>query len=255
MNDIAQSVFNTLYNIDTRERAVEKDTGRTKLDYLPWAVTYSEVAKHFPDMEYGFDTYGREVEKITTRNNEDGSVTEYKETYTQVTPYNDTPTGLEVSTWVRIGDLTKRMRLPVYDSQYRAMKLYPYEYETKNGKRTVPAATIADIYKSLMRCFAKNLSMWGVGLNFWTKEDATEAVLNLEKSIAKINEVYIAKKKKGFTDEELLKVCKSMLPPELDGNWRLCEDEEKLEALRKKLLSMIKTKTTAKTTAKAEKEA
>lgn len=250
MTDISKSVFRQLYDIDTRERAVEKDTGRTKLDYLPWAVTYSEVAKNFDDMEYGFDTYSRNMSKVTTRVNEDGSTTETRESWIQTTPYNDTPSGLEVSTWVTINGKTKKMRLPVYDAQYKTMKSVPYEYETKNGKRTVPAATMADIYKSIMRCFAKNLSMWGVGLNFWTREDATETVLNVEKLISKIDSIYLAKKKKGFTDDELIAVCKEVLPEDLGGNYHLCDNEEILEALQKKLLTlMIKASTTTKTTA------
>lgn len=240
MTDISKSVFRQLYDIDTRERAVEKDTGRTKLDYLPWAVTYSEVAKNFEDMEYGFDTYSKNMSKITTTTAEDGTVTEIHESWIQVTPYNDTPSGLEVSTWVTINGKTKKMRLPVYDAQYKTMKSVPYEYETKNGKRTVPAATMADIYKSIMRCFAKNLSMWGVGLNFWTREDATETVLNVEKLIGKIDAIYLAKKKKGFTDDELLAVCKENLPEDLGGNYHLCDNEEMLETLQKKLLTMIK---------------
>lgn len=244
MSDINKSVFRQLYDIDTRGRSVEKDTGRTKLDYLPWAVTYSEVAKNFEDMDYGFDTYSKDVSKTTTITNADGSVTEYMEMYTQVTPYNDTPSGLEVSTWVSVNGKTKRMRLPVYDSNYRTMKSTPYEYETKNGVRTVPAATMADIYKSIMRCFAKNLSMWGVGLNFWTREDATETVLNVEKLISKIDTIYLAKKKKGFSDDELLGVCKESLPEDLGGNYHLCDNEEMLEALQKKLLTLIKPSAT-----------
>lgn len=261
MSDIAKSVFRQLYDIDTRGRAVEKDTGRTKLDYLPWAVTYSEVAKNVEDMDYGFDTYSKDISKTTTVTNADGSVTEYKEMYTQVTPYNDTPSGLEVSTWVTVNGKTKRMRLPVYDSNYRTMKSVPYEYETKNGKRTVPAATMADIYKSIMRCFAKNLSMWGTGLNYWTHEDATETVLNVEKLVSKIDTIYLAKKKKGFTDEELLAVCKGSLPEDLGGNYHLCDNEEMLEGLQKKLLTLVKpvakatkTTTTKKTVKKTATE-
>ena len=250
MSDIAKSVFRQLYDIDTRGRAIEKDTGKNKLDYLPWAVTYSEVAKNFEDLDYGFDTYDKEICKTTTVTNDDGSVTEYKEAYKQVTPYNDTPSGLEVSTWVSINGKVKRMRLPVYDSQFRAMKSVPYEYETKSGKRTVPAATMADIYKSIMRCFAKNLSMWGVGLNFWTKEEATETVINVEKLVSKIDTIYIAKKKKGFTDDELIAVCKESLPEDLGGNYHLCDNEEMLEALQKKLLTLVKPTTVKATKAK-----
>ena len=254
MTDISKSVFRQLYDIDTRDRAVEKDTGKTKLDYLPWAVTYSEVAKNFENVDYGFDTYTKNISVTTTRVNQDGSTTEWKEEYRQIMPYNDTPHGLEVSTWVAINGKIKKMRLPVYDSNYKSMKSVPYEYETKNGKRTVPAATMADIYKSIMRCFAKNLSMWGVGLNYWTREDATEAVLNVEKLIAKIDAVYLAKKKKGFTDEELLEVCKANLPEDLGGNYHLCDNEEMLEALQKKLLAYIKPKSTVKKSTKKSEE-
>lgn len=253
MTDIAKSVFRQLYDIDTRDRAVEKDTGKTKLDYLPWAVTYSEVAKNFEDMDYGFDTYSRNMSKVTTKVNEDGSTTEVRESWIQITPYNDTPCGLEVSTWVTINGKTKKMRLPVYDANYKAMKDVPYEYETKNGKRTVPAATMADIYKSVMRCFAKNLSMWGVGLNYWTREDASETVLNIEKAITKLDSIYVAKRKKGFTDEELLAVCSEVLPEDLGGNYHLCDNEEILNALQKKLLTLMTPKATEKTVAKTKK--
>lgn len=263
INNISKSVFRQLYDIDTRGRAVEKDTGRTKLDYLPWAVTYSEVAKNFEDMEYGFDTFSRNMSKTTTRVNDDGSTTECRESWVQITPYNDTPSGLEVSTWVRINGKTKTMRLPVYDSAYRTMKSVSYEYETKNGTKTVPPATMADIYKSIMRCFAKNLSMWGVGLNYWTREDATETVLNVEKLISKIDSIYIAKKKKGFSDDELISVCKEMLPEDLGGNYHLCDNEDMLDALQKKLLTLIKpsvktettTKKTTRRTSKKEEKA
>ena len=66
MTDISKSVFRQLYDIDTRDRAVEKDTGKTKLDYLPWAVTYSEVAKNFENVDYGFDTYTKNI-SVTDR--------------------------------------------------------------------------------------------------------------------------------------------------------------------------------------------
>jgi len=63
--DLRKSIFNTLYEIDTRERSVEKDTGKAKLSYLPWATTYSEVAKHFDDIQYEFCTCTETVEEKT----------------------------------------------------------------------------------------------------------------------------------------------------------------------------------------------
>lgn len=245
-DNIAKSVFNQLYEIDTRGRAVEKDTGKTKLDYLPWAVTYSEVAKLFPDMEYGFVTHTEAVTEQESYTDDKGVTHTTTRTYQHEIPYNVTESGLEVETWVKINGQTKSMRLPVYDSTYKSMKLEPWSYETKYGTKTVAAATMGDIYKNLMRCFAKNLSVWGVGLSYWTHEDAPESVLNVEKLVKKIDEIYVAKKKKGFTDDELLAVCKEVLPDDLGGNYHLCTDEEMLKALQKKLMALLKVADTKK---------
>lgn len=231
--------FLKLYDIDTRDRAVTKDDGRKSLDYLPWAVTYSEVAKH-ANLTYGFNTSTTSIKKTNTVTKADGSIETIEETVYQEVPYISTDAGLMVRTWVEIDGVRKDMMLPVYDAAYKAMKLVPYTYTTKSGEKTVPAATMGDIYKSIMRCFAKNLSLWGVGLNYWTREDAPEAVLAVEKLWGEIDQTYISKKKKGFTDEELLSVITPMLPEDLNGNYRLCDNEEMLTEIKKKLLSLRK---------------
>lgn len=240
VSELKKNVFNTLYEIDTRERSVEKDTGRQKLNYLPWATTYSEVCKKFDDIEYKFltNTVTKEIKKITKIS--ENSTIEETETITQEIPYTVTDAGLLVNTSVTVNGVTKQMCLPVYDSTFKSMKLEPYDYSTKSGMKTVPAATIADIYKSIMRCFAKNLSMFGVGLNFWTKEDAPESVLRIEKLISEIDAAYVGKKKKGFSDEELQKSYSNLLPEELNGNYRLCGEEEILDKIKKKLLALRK---------------
>lgn len=240
VKELKKSVFNTLYEIDTRERSVEKDTGRTKLNYLPWATTYSEVCKNFTDVEYNFLTNTETVETKTIKKIDENTTIETTKTITQEIPYTITDAGLFVSTIVTINGITKSMDLPVYDSTFRNMKLEPYEYKTKNGGGTVPAATFADIYKSIMRCFAKNLSMFGVGLNYWTKEDAPESVLKLEKKISEIDAAFVMKKKKDFTDDEIMKSYADVLPAELNGNYKLCDDEEILETVRKKILALRK---------------
>jgi len=130
------------------------------------------------------------------------------------------------------------MCLPVYDSSYKSMKSKPYTYSTKYGDKEVPAATIGDIYKSIMRCFAKNLSMWGVGLNFWTKEDAPESVLKIEKLVKEIDSAYSMKKKRGFTDDQIIEAYKGILPDDLEGNYKLCDNEEMLTSIKKKILAI-----------------
>lgn len=240
IKELKKSVFNTLYEIDTRERSVKKDTGRVQLNYLPWATTYSEVCKNFPDMEYEFMTNTETIETKTIKKIDETTTVETTKTITQEVPYTVTEAGLWVNTKVTISGVTKEMSLPVYDSSFRNMKLEPYTYTTKNGTNTVPAATFADIYKSIMRCFAKNLSMWGVGLNFWTKEDAPESVLKIEKRIAEIDAAFVMKKQKAFTDEQIMATYADVLPAELNGNYKLCDDEEVLVTVRKKILALRK---------------
>lgn len=234
------NIFNTLYDIDTRDRAVEKNTGKSTLEYLPWAVTYSEVAKRYESLKYGFVTHTKNIKETRRFIDENGNEITEESEYVQELPYNETPTGLEVETWVEIDGISKSMRLPVYDATYHSMRLVPYTYETKTGTKTVPAATMADVYKSIMRCLAKNLSMWGVGLNYWTREDAPESVIKVQKLHDEIDKIYTVKKKKGFTDQELLQIMTDNLPAECGGNWHLCEDEETLTSVKKVLLSTIK---------------
>jgi len=240
MKDLKKSVFNTLYEIDTRERSVEKDTGRTKLNYLPWATTYSEVCKNFSDVAYEFKTnkITKEIKKITKI--DENTTIEELTTYTQEIPYTMTDAGLMVSTSVTIDGIKKEMSLPVYDTSFKSMKLEPYSYETSKGLKTVKAATLDDIYKSIMRCFAKNLSMWGVGLNYWTKEDAPESVLQLNKLQAECME--LIKKKVPLSESAKLKVeeiCKAA-DGNANGDPRLIEDIDALESLKKQLLSIRK---------------
>jgi hypothetical protein len=82
--------------------------------------------------------------------------------------------------------------------------------------------------------------MFGVGLNYWTKEDAPESVLKLEKKQAEIDAAFVMKKKKDFTDDEIMKSYADVLPTELNGNYKLCDDEEILETVRKKILALRK---------------
>lgn len=237
---LEKSVFNTLYEIDTRERAVEKDTGKKKLNYLPWATTYSEVCKHFEDVKYEFcrNKVVKEIKKITRI--DDNTTVEETTTCEQFIPYTVTDTGLEVRTLVTIDGVTKEMNLPVYDSSYKSMGLEPYTYKTQYGDKTVPAATFGDVYKSIMRCFAKNLSMFGVGLNFWTKEDAPESVLQMNKLQAECMD--LISKRSALSEKTKAKVadtCKELLEEE-NGDPRLCDDNDKLADLKKKLMAIRK---------------
>ena len=240
VKELRKSVFNTLYEIDTRERSKEKDTGRTVLNYLPWATTYSEVCKNFDDVKYEFITHMVNIEKKTIQRIDENTTVETTETSVVCLPYTETPTGLHVNTKVTINGVTKEMMLPVYDSTFRSMKTMPYTYTSKGTDKTVAAGTIADIYKSIMRCFAKNLSMFGVGLNYWTKEDAPETVLQMNKLQAEC--MALIQKKAALSEEakaKVAKICKDA-DPDANGDPRLIEDNEVLEKLKKSLLAVRK---------------
>lgn len=211
--ELKRNVFKTLYDTDATDRMFQKQN----LSYLPWATAYSEVMKEFPEMTYEFVKHGEE--KL---------------------PYLETPLGLMVSTVVTIDGVTREMQLPVMDSNNKAMKSKEYTYSTKSGERTVAPATMFDINKSLMRCLAKNLAMFGLGLHLWTKEELPESMIKADKLKSEINE--IAKKKCSLSEKaksEVVRIC-TEAEPDSNGNYNLIEDVEVLEKLKKSLTAIRK---------------
>lgn len=146
------NTFKKLSQINVNEMVDKKQTGGTTLTYLSWASAFQVAKENYPDLEY-------EIE----RNPETGM------------PYwYDPLTGYMVFTKVTIGGQTNEMWLPVMDGTNHAMKAEPYQVQTKYKKFTVPAATMCDINKAIMRCLVKNLSMFGLGLYIYRGEDLPE---------------------------------------------------------------------------------
>ena len=168
----AKSVFDTLSAIDLSKRT-EKKNGLT---YLSWPWAWQEVVKRYPDASY-------EIIR-------DGSGTPY---------FFDQATGYMVFTSITINGVTRDMWLPVMDGANKAMLDRPYTYEgtnqnfryatkgedgvyrdkygnvqTKYIQKTVNAATMFDINKTIMRCLVKNLAMFGLGLYIYAGEDLPE---------------------------------------------------------------------------------
>lgn len=85
--------------------------------------------------------------------------------------------GIMVYTEVTVDDVTHEMWLPVMNTSNKAMKLEPYTYKVFDKfkkeylERTVEAATMFDINKTIMRCLVKNLAMFGLGLYIYAGED------------------------------------------------------------------------------------
>lgn len=134
----------------------DEKTGKwvdTYLTYLSWPYAWAETKKRYPEAAYTVwkDQQGR--------------------------PYAyDEQTGYMVYTSVTIDGITHEMWLPVMDGANKAMKSYPYTYSTKNGDKTVEAASMFDVNKTIMRCLVKNLAMFGLGLYIYAGEDLPEGM-------------------------------------------------------------------------------
>ena len=118
---------------------------KKELSYLSWAWAWSEVKKAFPDTRY-----------------------DIKETAF------DEALGFMCHTSVTIEGETLDMWLPVMDGANKSMKKTEYTYTTKYGDKTVDAATMFDINKTIMRCLVKNLAMFGLGIYIYAGEDLPE---------------------------------------------------------------------------------
>jgi len=143
------SVFETLSAINVNDK-VEK---KSNLTYLSWAWAWAEVKKAYPDASYSVMSDPR----------------------TDKPYFYDENLGYMVMTLVTIEGRTLEMWLPVMDGANQAMKSHSYEYSTRYGVKTVDAATMFDINKTLMRCLTKNLAMFGLGLYIYAGEDLPEA--------------------------------------------------------------------------------
>ena len=142
------AVFEELNAINVNDKTEKKKSGGTELTYLSWTWAWAEVKKRYPDAHYEIMMH-------------DGLPYVYDEN-----------TGYMVFTTVTIDGISHMMWLPVMDGANKAMKSKPYTYSTKySGEKTVEAATMFDVNKTIMRCLVKNLAMFGLGLYVYAGED------------------------------------------------------------------------------------
>lgn len=157
MSEKKKSVFEILNSINVNEHVKKKKTGEKNpdgsdkyLSFLSWVWAWGQVKQHFPDASYEVRHWGDK-------------------------PYlNDDQLGIMVETSVTISGERITMWLPVMNSTNKAMKTVPYSYKTKFGDKLVEAATMFDINKAIMRCLAKNIAMFGLGLYIYAGEDFPE---------------------------------------------------------------------------------
>lgn len=144
-----KSTFDLLSSVNVNDK-VEK---KSNLTYLSWAWAWAEVKKACPDATY---------DVLSDPN-------------TNKPYFFDENLGYMVMTEVTINGETLSMWLPVMDGANKAMTNKSYTYATRYGDKTVEAATMFDINKTLMRCLTKNLAMFGLGLYIYAGEDLPES--------------------------------------------------------------------------------
>lgn len=156
-NKQSRSVFDTLNAINVNEHVEKKKSGEKNADgseryltFLSWVWAWGQVKQHYPDASYTVRHWGDK-------------------------PYlADDRLGIMVETSVTIKGETIAMWLPVMNSRNKSMKTAPYTYKTSYGDKTVEAATMFDVNKAIMRCLAKNIAMFGLGLYIYAGEDLPE---------------------------------------------------------------------------------
>jgi hypothetical protein len=169
------TTFEKLSAINVNDK-VEK---KSNLTYLSWAWAWSEAKKSFPDASY------RVISDISTNK-----------------PYfYDEALGYMVMTEVTIEGESLEMWLPVMDGANKSMLAQSYAYQTRYGEKTVDAATMFDINKTLMRCLVKNLAMFGLGIYIYAGEDLPESETATVVAPAK-KEVVLEALKKGTENWE-----------------------------------------------------
>ncbi len=146
--------FNALNSLDLSDKVEKRD----QLSYLSWANAWAEFKAAYPSATYRI----------------------LKDDMSNLPYFSDPNLGIIVYTEITVDGITHQMWLPVMNGANKALRLQPYTYSQwdKDKKqyveKTVPAATMMDINKTLMRCLVKNMAMFGLGLYIYAGEDLPE---------------------------------------------------------------------------------
>lgn len=176
LKEMQAQLFKTLGSLDVKDKTEKKGD----LTYLSWCYAWAEFLKVCPDAYY----------EIRQFEDKDGVLRCYQ---------YDENLGYMVFTSIRANGLYREMWLPVMDGANKAMKAEPYTYTVGRGERayekTVEAATMFDINKTIMRCLTKNMAMFGLGLNIYAGEDLPiieeEPTMITKEQIARIKELNV----------------------------------------------------------------
>lgn len=187
---VFESKQNELRGLDVSNHTKKKNG----LTYLSWSHAWQEFIKVFPDATY------------TVHKNDFGQCY-----------FGDENVGYMAYTSVTAGGVTREMWLPVMDGANKAMKKDSYTYQVKDWDESkkqgttvmkdkkVEPISMFDINKTVMRCLAKNLAMFGLALYIYNGEDLPDAIpTGLD-----CNELITLGTKKGYTATQIEKWLKT----------------------------------------------
>lgn len=200
--------FKKLYDVDVSGKVKQKNG----LNYLSWSAAWAEVKKIYPDATY---QYYEQAISYTP----DGEVNVGRYWF------DDGSTGW-VKAGVTINGVEHVETLPVMDFKNKAIPANEIDSTSAN--------------KALKRCLTKACAMHGLGLYIYEGEDIPEETKIANELQADC--IALIKKKCSLsegTKNKVAEVCKEILPEE-NGDPLLCEDNEKLRTLKKKLMAVRK---------------
>lgn len=213
--ETSKDPFLKLVSINMNDKVSKKNTGKAVLTYLSWPDAWGKVRALYPDITY-----------------------EIKKNEMDLPYFVDPMLGIMVYTSVTIQGETREMWLPVMDCANNAMKLEPYTIKTQFGEKVIPAADMTDINKTVMRCLVKNIAMFGLGLYIYSGEDVPQETVEFKAGVDAIVKQCAAEidrlKADGKlgTPEEKKKLVENVINPIVGtSNYKLCRDEDKLNAL------------------------
>lgn len=151
-----KTIFTTLAAVDVNDHIdKKKTTDTTELSYLSWAWAWDYFKKACPDAKYEIKHW-------------DGKPYMYDENAGYMVETSITAQGETHSMWLPVMDGANRALLGrAYTVRVKKYNGGKYDYEEKE----IPAATMFDINKTIMRCLVKNMAMFGLGLYIYAGED------------------------------------------------------------------------------------
>lgn len=144
----------TVKQFEMMEMDVNKFTEKKSgLTYLSWASAWDEFLKIFPNATYSIK-----------KDNEGNAF------------FGNAKMGYMVYTTITVMGRSREMWLFVKDGANKSLKDDAYEYQGKYKMKTVEAINMFDVNTCIMRCFTKNMAMFGLGLYIYIGEDIPKEI-------------------------------------------------------------------------------